>query len=206
MTEAIHASGFNAASRFYDPANDSLGMTPTAFRAGGDGIRIRHAVVPCSLGLVLVAATERGVCAIFFGDAAGDLVRELQERFPKATFIAADRDFAELTAKVVAHVDAPSRPLNLPLDIRGTAFQQRVWQALRDIPAGTTVTYAEIARRIGAPKAVRAVGTACGANAIAVAIPCHRVVRKDGTLPDANYRWGGDRKRALQAKEKSKSG
>jgi AraC family transcriptional regulator of adaptative response/methylated-DNA-[protein]-cysteine methyltransferase len=202
VTEAIHASGFNSSGRFYADSNAALGMTPTAYRAGGTNTTIRYALAPSSLGQVLVAASDKGVCAIFFGDDGDALVSELRQRFPKADIMAGDHDFDALTAKVVAFVEAPETSLDLPLDIRGTAFQHRVWQALREIPSGETVTYADIAARIGSPKAVRAVGAACGANPIAVAVPCHRVLRKDGNLPDENYRWGGKRKRALLAKEK----
>ena len=176
-------------------ASDLLGMTPTAFRAGGNGATIRFAVGECSLGSILVAATDKGVCAIQFGDDPEALVRDLQDRFPKARLIGADPDFERVVAAVVGFVEAPAQGLDLPLDMRGTAFQQRVWQALRKIPAGATASYAEIARRIGEPKAVRAVAQACASNAIAVAIPCHRVVRTDGAL--SGYRWGVARKRAL---------
>ena len=174
-------------------------MTPTSFRAGGDGAAIRFAVGECSLGSILVAATDKGVCAILLGDDPETLVRDLQDRFPKARLIGGDAEFEQLVARVVGFVEAPALGLDLPLDVRGTAFQQRVWQALRDIPAGTTASYAEIAARIGAPKAVRAVAQACGANPLAVAIPCHRVVRTDGAL--SGYRWGVERKRALLERE-----
>ena len=174
-------------------------MTPTDFRSGGTGASIRFAVGECSLGSILVAATGKGVCAILLGDEPEPLVRELQDRFPRAGLIGGDKGFEQLVATVVGFVEAPALGLDLPLDVRGTAFQQRVWQALREIPAGSTASYAGIAERIGAPKAVRAVAQACAANAIAVAIPCHRVVRTDGAL--AGYRWGVERKRALLARE-----
>ena len=174
-------------------------MTPTRFRSGGAGTSIRFAVGECSLGSVLVAASDRGVCAILLGDAPGPLVRELQDRFPKARLIGGDRRFERLVATVVGFVEAPATGLHLPLDVQGTAFQERVWRALRRIPAGATVTYREIARRIGAPRAVRAVAQACASNALAVAIPCHRVVRSDGAL--SGYRWGVERKRALLSRE-----
>jgi AraC family transcriptional regulator, regulatory protein of adaptative response / methylated-DNA-[protein]-cysteine methyltransferase len=188
VTEAIYGAGFNSSGRFYASSPDALGMTPTEFRAGGNGASIRFAVGECSLGPILVAATDKGVCAIQFGDDPEALVRGLQDRFPKARLIGADKEFERLVAKVVGFVEAPALGLDLPLDVRGTAFQQRVWQALREIPAGSTASYGEIARRIGAPKEAYAVGQACAANMIAVAIPCHRVVRKDGAL--AGYRWG----------------
>lgn len=162
---------------------------------------IHFAVGPCSLGSILVAQSTRGVCAILLGDDAEALVRDLQGRFPRADLVGGGQDFEQVVALVVGHVEAPGTGLMLPLDIRGTAFQQRVWQALRAIPAGATATYTEIARRIGAPTAVRAVAGACAANALAVAIPCHRVVRNDGGL--SGYRWGIARKRALLEKEKA---
>jgi len=176
-------------------------MTPTSYRAGGSGASIRFAVGECSLGSILVAATERGVCAIRFGDDPAALVRAIQDDFPKARLIGADKDFEDLVAKVVGLVEAPSRRLDLPLDVRGTAFQHQVWHALRDIPVGSTASYSEIARQIGKPKAVRAVAAACGTNPVAVAIPCHRVVRVDGGL--SGYRWGVERKRVLLDREKA---
>jgi AraC family transcriptional regulator, regulatory protein of adaptative response / methylated-DNA-[protein]-cysteine methyltransferase len=199
VTEAIYDVGFASSGRFYAGASAALGMTPTRFRAGGAGASMRFAVGQCWLGAVLVAATETGVCAIFLGDDPDALTRELQDRFPKAQLIGGDRDFEALVARVVGLVEAPGLGHELPLDIRGTAFQQRVWQALREIPMGTTASYTDIADRIGAPKAVRAVAGACAANPIAVAIPCHRVVRRDGAV--SGYRWGVDRKRALLARE-----
>jgi AraC family transcriptional regulator, regulatory protein of adaptative response / methylated-DNA-[protein]-cysteine methyltransferase len=201
VTEAIYGAGFNSSGRFYSTSEQLLGMTPTSFRAGGSGASIRFALGECSLGSILVAATDKGVCAILFGDEPEALIRDLQDRFPKAELIGGDADFEELVAKVVGLVEAPGLGLDLPLDMRGTAFQQRVWQALRGIPAGSTVSYAEIARRIGAPKAMRAVAQACAANEIAVAIPCHRVVRSDGAL--SGYRWGVERKRALLERERA---
>jgi AraC family transcriptional regulator of adaptative response/methylated-DNA-[protein]-cysteine methyltransferase len=157
----------------------------------------------CSLGDILVAQSERGICAILIGDDAETLVQDLQNRFPRADLIGGDSAFEKLVAQVVGFVETPVIGLNLPLDIRGTAFQQRVWQALCEIPAGTTASYTEIANRIGAPKAFRAVALACGANAIAVAIPCHRVVRNDGGL--SGYRWGVERKRTLLDNERKQA-
>ena len=199
VTDAIYGAGYNAASRFYEQADDMLGMTPSSFRAGGTGAEIRFAVGECSLGSILVAQSARGVCAILMGDDPQVLVQQLQDRFPKARLVGGDASFERLVAQVVGFVEAPRIGLDLPLDVRGTAFQQRVWQALREVPAGRTVSYAEIAERIGAPKSVRAVAQACAANALAVAIPCHRVVRSDGNL--SGYRWGVERKRALLDRE-----
>jgi len=199
VTEAIYDAGYNSNGRFYAQSNDMLGMTPSRYRAGGIDTDIRFAVGECSLGSILVAASEIGVCAILIGDDPDALAHDLQDRFPRARLIGGDAAFEQLVAKVVGLVEAPRVGLDLPLDVRGTAFQQRVWQALRDIPAGTTVSYADLARRIGAPKSVRAVAQACGANPLAVAIPCHRVVRNDGAL--AGYRWGVERKRTLLDRE-----
>ncbi len=199
VTDAIYGAGYNSNSRFYEESDGVLGMTPSAWRAGGANTDIRFAVGLCSLGSILVAASERGVCAILLGDDPDALTRELQDRFPHARLIGGDAKFERLVARVVGFVEAPQLGLDLPLDVRGTAFQQRVWQALRAIPPGETASYSEVARRIGAPKSVRAVAGACAANALAVAIPCHRVVRNDGGL--SGYRWGVERKRALLARE-----
>lgn len=199
VTRAIHGAGFSSGSRFYERANDMLGMPPAVYRSGGAGEAIHFAVGESSLGAIMVARTHKGICALTLGDDPDLLVRDLQDRFPKADLIGGDVAFEAVVAQVVGFVEAPRLGLDLPLDIRGTAFQQRVWQALMQVPAGETVSYAEIARRIGAPKAMRAVAQACGANAIAVAIPCHRVVRHDGAL--SGYRWGVERKRALLDRE-----
>jgi len=199
VTDAIYGAGYNSGGHFYADADKVLGMTPTRYRAGGADTEIRFAVGQCSLGAILVARSDRGVCAILLGDDPDILARDLQDRFPKASLVGGDAEFEQWVARVVGFVEAPGLGLDLPLDVRGTAFQQRVWQALQDIPAGRTVSYADIAARIGAPKAFRAVAHACGANALAVAIPCHRVVRSDGAL--SGYRWGVERKRALLARE-----
>jgi len=199
VTEAIFDAGYNSGGRFYEKSNEMLGMTPSKYRAGGASTEIRFAVGECSLGCILVAVSERGVCAIFLGDEPDALARDLQDRFPRADLIGGDKDFEEIVAKVVGFVEAPGLGLDLPLDVRGTAFQQRVWQALGKIPAGSTLSYTEVAKRIGSPRSVRAVAHACAANAIAVAIPCHRVVRNNGAL--SGYRWGVERKRALLDKE-----
>lgn len=199
VTNALYDAGYGASGRFYAEANALLGMSPSRYRAGGAGVHVRFAVGQCSLGAILVAATERGVCAISLGDDPDRLVRELQDRFPRATLVGDDAGFAAWVAQVVGLVEAPRLGLDLPLDIRGTAFQRRVWQALREIPPGATASYAQIARRIGLPRAVRAVAQVCAANPLAVAIPCHRVVRSDGAL--GGYRWGVARKRALLERE-----
>lgn len=200
VTEALYGAGYGSNSRYYEQAGAILGMTATAWRDGGRDAEIRFALGACSLGHVLVAATARGVCAIAFGDDPQSLLDGLQDRFPKARLIGGDAAFEALVARVVGLVERPGDAAPaLPLDIRGTAFQQRVWQALRAIPPGETATYAEIAARIGAPRAARAVARACTTNEIAVAIPCHRVVRTGGAL--AGYRWGVARKEALLARE-----
>ncbi len=199
VTAAIYDAGYGSQGRFYAESNHLLGMTPTEYRAGGADTEIRFAVGECSLGSILVARSDRGVCAIFMGDDPDQLARDLEDRFPHARLIGGDAGFEQLVAKVVAFVEAPDLGLDLPLDVRGTAFQRRVWQALREIPPGETVSYSDLARRIGAPKSVRAVAQACGANALAVAIPCHRVVRSDGGL--SGYRWGVERKRTLLERE-----
>ena len=199
VTEAIYESGYNSNGRFYATANQVLGMTPSSYRAGAPRVEITFAVGECSLGSILVAKSERGICAILLGSDPKALEHDLQARFPLANFSGGKPEFQSLIAKVVAFVDSPKLGLDLPLDIRGTAFQQRVWQALQKIPAGSTATYSEIARSLGSPKSTRAVAQACSANALAVAIPCHRVVRSDGSL--SGYRWGVERKRALLEKE-----
>ena len=199
VTDAIYRAGYQSSSRFYEQSAQVLGMTPTHYRAGGAAQDIRFAIGQCSLGAILVAQSDRGICAILLGDDAQVLVRDLQDRFAQANLIGGDAEFEALVAQVVAFVEAPGLGLNLPLDVRGTAFQQRVWQALQAIPAGQTASYADVVQRIGAPTAVRAVAQACAANALAVDIPCHRVVKSDGAL--SGYRWGVERKQALLARE-----
>jgi AraC family transcriptional regulator of adaptative response/methylated-DNA-[protein]-cysteine methyltransferase len=199
VTEAIYGAGYNSNGQFYATASELLGMTPGKFRAGGADTRIRFAIGECSLGSILVAASEQGVCAILLGDDPDALMRDLEDRFPRSELIGGDKNFDKIAAHVIGFVDAPQIGLDLPLDARGTAFQHRVWQALREIPAGETASYSEIATRIGLPKSVRAVASACAANPLAIAIPCHRVVRTDGGL--SGYRWGIERKRALLKQE-----
>jgi len=200
VTDAIYAAGYNSNSPFYASSTRSLGMRPTEYRSSGRGTAIRFAVAQCTLGSLLVAASDKGVCSILLGDDPEALVRDLQDRFRNAELIGGDRAFERWVAKVVGFIEAPRIGLDLPLDVRGTAFQQRVWEALRKIPAGETVSYADLAKRIGLPTATRAVAQACGANPIAVAIPCHRVVRTDGSL--SGYRWGVERKKELLARER----
>lgn len=199
VTAAIYNAGYNSQGRFYAAAGDLLGMTPTGFRAGGKDLAVRFAIGECSLGSILVASTEKGVCAILLGDEPEQLIRELEKQYPQAELIGGDAAFEALVGQAIALVEQPRQSADLPLDIQGTAFQQRVWQALRQIPAGTTLTYAQVAERIGSPGAVRAVAHACATNSIAVAIPCHRVVRSNGSL--AGYRWGIDRKQSLLTRE-----
>jgi len=201
VTQAIYDAGYNSNGRFYGDANSLLGMTPSNFRAGGIRTNIRFAIGNCSLGAILVAQSERGICAILLGDSANQLKQNLREQFPHAELISGDKGFADLVDKVIAFVEHPASGLELPLDIRGTAFQQRVWQALRKIPFGKKLSYSELARNIGSPQSTRAVAQACAANTLAVAIPCHRVVRSDGAL--SGYRWGIDRKQELLKREAS---
>jgi AraC family transcriptional regulator, regulatory protein of adaptative response / methylated-DNA-[protein]-cysteine methyltransferase len=201
VTAAIYDAGFNSSGRFYEVAPEILGMKPSVYRNGGQGEAVWHSVGRCSLGRVLVAATARGLCAILLGDSAAELQADLKTRFPHATLTKPPAGFADWIDTVVRFVDDPARAggLDLPLDVRGTAFQRRVWEALRHIPAGKTTTYTEIAGRMGSPRAARAVAGACAANALAVAIPCHRVIASNGAL--AGYRWGVERKRRLLERE-----
>lgn len=201
VTAAMYDAGYHASSRFYENAGGMLGMTPREYREGGRGTDIRHAIVPCSLGLLLVAATPKGICAVRFGDDPELLESELSRDYPHARLIRGDAAFDAWVEEVVALVDKGSAPnAHLPLDIQGTAFQRRVWEALRRIRAGETANYAEIAARVGAPKASRAVGGACASNPLAVLIPCHRVIRRDGSL--GGYRWGIERKKRLLQRER----
>ena len=203
VTEAIYDAGFNSSGRFYEKSTEMLGMTPTHYRDGGRNEDIRFAIGQSSLGAILVASSARGVVSILIGEDPNALARDLQDRFPRARLIGGDPDYEKLVAEVVGLVEAPAVGLDLPLDVRGTAFQQRVWRALRQIPLGQTVSYADVAEQIGSPKAVRAVASACAANKIAVAIPCHRVVRRDGSL--SGYAWGVERRQRLLEAETSAS-
>jgi len=199
ITTAIYDAGFNSGSRFYEKSSEILGMTASQYKGGGKGVEIRYTISQSSLGLVIIAGTTRGICAVRFGDSKSQLIEDLRQTFPEAAVAQGNEDFDQWAKAVIEQIDHPAQPRNLPLDIQGTAFQQRVWQALREIPAGATQSYAQLAARIGSPNAVRAVGTACGANPVAVLVPCHRAVRSDGSL--AGYRWGLDRKQQLLQKE-----
>lgn len=199
VTDALYDAGFNANSRFYEASNAILGMTPTRFKNGGDGAEVRFAVAETKLGAMLVAESDKGICAVALGDDPDALVRGLQDQFPKARLIGGDEGFERRVAEVVSLIDHPEKGFDLPLDIRGTAFQQKVWAALRRIPAGQTLSYAELAARIGSPKAVRAVAGACAANTLALLVPCHRIVRTDGAI--SGYRWGAERKRIILQRE-----
>ena len=199
MTDAIYDAGFNSNSRFYESSNEVLGMTPSKFRRGGVDTDIHFAIGQCSLGSILVAQSSKGVCSILMGDDPDRLVRDLEKQFPNANLIGGEPGYEQLVAKVVGLIEQPGLGFDLPLDIRGTAFQRRVWKALQQIPPGSTASYTDVAKKIGMPKAVRAVAQACGSNGLAVAIPCHRVVRLDGSL--SGYRWGVERKRSLLERE-----
>jgi len=203
VTEALYNAGYGSSAQFYSQAAGTLGMKPGQYRNGGQGTEIRYAIQPCFLGWVLIAATQTGLCAIEFGDHPEDLEQALKERFPGADYLGEDPVFTGWVKDVLTFLEQPDRGLNLPLDIQGTAFQRKVWMALQAIPSGARVSYTEIARRIGQPKATRAVAQACARNRLAVAIPCHRVVRENGGL--GGYRWGIDRKRQLLERERERS-
>ncbi len=204
VTEALYEAGYGSSSRLYEAAASRLGMTPGALKRGGAGETIDFAIVPTSLGHLLVAATEAGICSITLGDDAAALAEALRARFPAARLLRDDGEaLAQLVVRAAMLVERPGEAADLPLDIRGTAFQLRVWAQLRRIKAGETVSYTELARRVGQPKAVRAVASACARNELAVAIPCHRVLREDGGL--GGYRWGLARKQALLNRENGES-
>lgn len=200
VTEAIYDAGFGSSSSAYAGSDGTLGMPPGKYRRGAEDIEIWWMAATCALGWVLVAATSRGICSIAFADTPEALRAELDERYPRAHIREAGPEFKAWLDAVLSLIETPERGLDLPLDIQGTAFQQRVWQALRDVPAGHTISYAELAQRIGTPRGTRAVGRACASNPIAVAIPCHRAVRSNGTL--AGYRWGISRKTELLEQER----
>jgi AraC family transcriptional regulator, regulatory protein of adaptative response / methylated-DNA-[protein]-cysteine methyltransferase len=199
VTTAIYDGGFNSSSRFYEKAKGILGMKPSIYKRGGVGEDIRYHISNCSLGYLLVAATGKGICSIRFGDSPNELQTELEELFPHAQVRQGDVSFKKMVAETLSFVERPQAQFNLPLDIRGTAFQQRVWTALQKIPLGSTASYQAVAKSIGKPAAVRAVAGACAANPVAVAVPCHRVVKADGAL--SGYRWGVARKESLLKRE-----
>ncbi|WKX27888.1 bifunctional DNA-binding transcriptional regulator/O6-methylguanine-DNA methyltransferase Ada [Tatumella ptyseos] len=201
VCEAIYQAGFNANSRFYENASQRLGMSAKHYRRGAAGVTIYFALGQCSLGSVLVAQSEKGVCAISLGDEPESLITEFQQQFPHATLMGGDTHYEHLVAQVIGFIEQPSTAWDLPLDIKGTVFQERVWRALQEIPLGTTVSYTDIAEKLGSPKSVRAVAQACAANRLAIVIPCHRVVKRDGQL--SGYRWGVARKEALLRREKN---
>ena len=198
VTDAIYDAGFGSSSRAYENVH-SLGMTPSTYKRGAVGLVIHYAAAPCFLGWVVVAATEKGICAVGFADDPETGRVQLQGDFPKARIVEADPSFSAFVQDVIAFLEAPDKGFDFPLDIQGTAFQQRVWSALREIPPGVTVSYAQIARRIGSPKAAHATGQACASNKLAGVIPCHRVLTADGEL--GGYRWGTERKSALLQRE-----
>lgn len=201
ITEAVYEAGFGSSSRLYEDADQTLGMTPTAMKAGGAGETIRYALATSPLGMVLVGTTERGLCSVLFADNEGEAAVELRGRFPQAVLRRDDAGLADAVRFVMTHLHENAAATALPFHVRATAFQERVWRALREIPRGETRTYRQIAEAVGAPKAVRAVGTACGANMLAVVVPCHRVVGSDGQL--TGYRWGVERKRKLLEMERA---
>jgi AraC family transcriptional regulator of adaptative response/methylated-DNA-[protein]-cysteine methyltransferase len=200
VTEAVYAAGFGSSSRLYENVAETLGMRPSAMKAGGAGEMIRWSVAQSPLGRVLVACTERGLCAVLFADSAEEAERELRQRFPRAELQRDSAGLREAADFVLSQMTENPGAASLPFDVRATAFQHRVWEALRAIPRGETRTYAQIAHTVGSPKAVRAVGAACGANPLAVVVPCHRAVGSDGRL--TGYRWGLERKRKLLAIER----
>ncbi len=204
VTTAYHEAGYGSSGRFYEEARALLGMTPSRYRQGGCGETIRHAVRPCSLGQVLVAMSDAGVCAVLLGDDPASLVDELARRFPAACLQPGTGEMDETVNLVIDVIDDFRQGVDLPLDIRGTVFQRRVWEVLRAIPPGHRLSYGEVASRLGAPQSSRAVAQACAANALAVLIPCHRVVRSDGGL--SGYRWGVERKRTLLEREADAEG
>jgi len=202
VTQALYGAGYGSSGRFYAEAGARLGMSPSRFKVGGKAERIAYAVARCSLGAILVAGTARGVCAISLGTSGSSLARELRRQFPQAELVDGDARFQRLVRRAIALIEEPSNSQRLPLDIRGTAFQERVWQALQRVPAGQRVTYRQLAEQMGEPRAARAVASACAKNRIAVAIPCHRVVRGDGNV--GGYRWGVERKQQLLAREEER--
>src|SRR6266446_4728864 len=203
IAEALYETGYGSTSRVYESSNAQLGMTPATYRKGGRDMKIGYAIAKSSLGRVLVGATERGVSAVYLGDAEAKLVEELREEYPKAEITAAGDSFERWVKEIVQRVEGNPPRLELPLDLQATAFQRRVWQELQRIPRGSTRTYTQVARALGSPKSVRAVARACATNPVSIVVPCHRVIREDGSL--AGYRWGLSRKEQLLAQERAAS-
>jgi AraC family transcriptional regulator of adaptative response/methylated-DNA-[protein]-cysteine methyltransferase len=201
IADALYATGYGSTSRVYEHSNAQLGMTPATYQKGGNGMRIKYTTAKSSLGEVLVAATERGVSAVYLGDATAKLTGELREEYPRAEIVAEKGAFSEWVGEIVARVEGQAPRRELPLDLQATAFQRRVWQELQRIPRGTTRTYIQVARAMGKPSAARAVARACATNPVSIVVPCHRVVRSDGNL--AGYRWGVSRKQALLEREQN---
>jgi len=202
ITDALYATGYGSASRVYERSDAHLGMTPATYQKGGTGMKIKYTTAKSTLGEVLVAATERGVSAVYLGDATQKLVNELREEYPRAEISAAQGSFSQWVEEVVARTEGSAPRRELPLDLQATAFQRRVWQELQKIPRGMTRTYSQIARAVGKPRAVRAVARACATNPVSIVVPCHRVVRADGNL--AGYRWGLSRKEKLLERERER--
>jgi len=203
IAEALYETGYGSTSRVYERSNAQLGMTPATYRKGGKNMKIGYTVAKSSLGKVLVGATERGVSAVYLGDVEAKLVDELREEYPKAEIAAAGDSFERWVKEIVQRVEGNPPRLELPLDLQATAFQRRVWQELQRIPRGSTRTYTQVARALGNPKSVRAVARACATNPVSIVVPCHRVIREDGSL--AGYRWGLSRKEQLLAQERAAS-
>jgi len=201
ITDALYETGYGSSSRVYERSNAQLGMTPATYRKGGKGMKIGYAIAKSALGKVLVAATDRGVSAVYLGDANAKLVSELKDEYPGAEITTAADSFERWVKEIVQRVEGNPPRMELPLDLQATAFQRRVWQELQRIPRGTTRTYSQVARALGNPKAVRAVARACATNPVSIVVPCHRVIREDGNL--AGYRWGLSRKEQLLAQERA---
>jgi AraC family transcriptional regulator of adaptative response/methylated-DNA-[protein]-cysteine methyltransferase len=201
ITDALYETGYGSSSRVYERSNAQLGMTPATYQRGGKGMKIGYTVAKSPLGKVLVAATERGVSAVYLGDAESTLIAELREEYPRAEIAPAADSFQRWVREIVQRIEGKQPRLELPLDLQATAFQRRVWQELQRIPRGRTRTYSQVARSLGQPKAVRAVARACATNPVSIVVPCHRVIREDGTL--AGYRWGVSRKEQLLAQERA---
>jgi AraC family transcriptional regulator of adaptative response/methylated-DNA-[protein]-cysteine methyltransferase len=203
IAEALYETGYGSTSRVYESSNAQLGMTPATYRKGGKDMKIGYAIAKSSLGKILVAATEKGISAVYLGDADAKLVEELRDEYPKAEISAAGDSFERWVKEIVQRVEGNPPRLELPLDLQATAFQRRVWQELQRIPRGSTRTYTQVARALGNPKSVRAVARACATNPVSIVVPCHRVIREDGSL--AGYRWGLSRKEQLLAQERANS-